>query len=97
MSTIVCTALALLTAPASQFWDSVCNESHVHELQVNFGPQKRDPSGVHLKKDVCVGRRKGVRRQCLQLGGDSGCRVADYSHVNVRYFHAYHDKDRMFV
>lgn len=37
---------------------------------------RRDPSGVDLKMDVCVGRRKGVRRQCLQLGGDSGCRLA---------------------
>lgn len=71
MSTVVCTALALLTAPVSQYWDSVCDTSHVCGPQVNFGPQKRHPSGVDLRKDVSVGRRKSVRRQCLQLGGDS--------------------------
>jgi len=74
-SRTVCTVLALLTAFASQYWDGVCNESHVLGLQVNLG-LRRDPSGVDLKMDVCVGRRKGVRRQCLQLGGDSGCRLA---------------------
>lgn len=66
VSRIVCTVLALLTAFASQYWDSVCNESHVLGLQVNLG-LRRDPSGVDLKTGVCW-QKEGGQKTMLTVG-----------------------------